>query len=517
MPDEPQSTYNGPIADGDGDGDAIDARNSQGALIKPQGPVTQYFAPVFKLVQAIDDKVLKRIGLEQRVGFALLAILILGVGLGVVGRLRFMLRSQQQTKMAGTFCIAVAGFVENDTFGKSKLGIETAQRVSVELRRHFSEMDLDIVIEVWGPDQAGWIEGANREERAVSAEELAKKLDADIVVYGSIDTTRALWTITPEFYVAVENFYEAQEVVGQYEIGTPFSVVGGNNTVTSVALNDALSPRVEILSRVTVGLARYAARHYELALETFQSAEMVEDIEQEFGIKQVLYLLAGNAAGKSGNLEMAEQYYHQGQNINPDYARIYAGLGNVSYARATDAYAREESDIAMALLEESLHYYQRALDAPLRPALSDIESKVHFARGRIYLLQAVIGQGDMGEAAQELMWVVTEYEQSEAERLRERAAEAHKLLGLIYRLSERDEQAVVEYKQAIALIEDVPQLHAKLAEYYAVLGDTLADADQLSKAAEAYRKAVQFSVSLEMTQQYQEKLGYIEDQMGKPY
>jgi tetratricopeptide (TPR) repeat protein len=88
---------------------------------------------------------------------------------------------------------------------------------------------------------------------------------------------------------------------------------------------------------------------------------------------------------------------------------------------------------------------------------------------------------------------------------------------LIYRLSEQDEQAVAEYKRAISLVENTPQLHAKLADYYAALGDALVDANQLSKAAEAYQNAIRYSTSLEIAQQYQVELDGIKDQIGSPY
>ncbi|MBN2393801.1 MAG: tetratricopeptide repeat protein [Anaerolineae bacterium] len=488
------------------------AGDVEGPVLSGQfnGPVFLY--PVFKLIRSIDERVLKRLGLEQRVGFTLLAVLIMGMGVG----LYFLLRPRQPTQMAGTFCIAVAGFTENDNPGKSKLGMELAQRISSELQRHLDEMDLDIVVEVWGPDQVRQIKGTNRDERAASVEEMAGSIGADIVVYGSVDTTRALWIVAPEFYVAVENFYEAEEVVGQYEIGTPFSVIGGDGTVTSVALNDALSPRVEVLSKITVGLARYATQQYERALETFQLAEGVKGLEDEAGVKQVLCLLAGNAAGKSGDVEKAEQYYLQAQAINPDYARMYAGLGNVRYTQATNAYVESKTDTAMVLLEESLQYYQQALAAPQKPALSDMESKVHFARGRIYLMQAIIEQGDMGQAAQELLWVIEEYDGNQTERLRERAAESHKLLGLIYRLSSQDEQAIAEYGKAIALVENIPQLRARMGEYYAALGEVYVDAGRLSDAVEAYQNALQFTYSADAMQQYQERLEEIMTQMEKP-
>lgn len=465
-------------------------------------------APVI-LKNFLSEKVFKRLGLEQRAGFALLAVLIVGVGLG----LYFALRLRQPTQMAGDFRIAVAGFAEKGKSRKSELGMQIAQDVYVHLEENFADMALDFRVTIWGPDQVGRIGGKDRDERAKAAEQIAESIGADIVVYGSVDTTNTLWQINPEFYVAIENFYEAEEVVGQYEIGAPFTVIGGSDARTRLEVNDNLAPRIEVLSRITAGLARYAFHHFELALETFKAAEAVEGIEEETGIKQVLYLLVGNAAGKSDDLKTSERYYLQAQELDPDYARVYAGLGNVRYVQAVDAYAEGMIETALTLLEESVSYYQRALSAPIRPALSDIESKVHFGLGRAYLMQAIISEGDMGRAAQELAWVVAEYDQNHAERLRERAAEAHKLLGLIYRLNGRDEQSIAEYEQAIALIQDIPQLRGKLVEYYAALGDEYVEAGQLVEATDAYRNAVQFAISPEAAEEYQDRLEQIEAQM----
>jgi len=50
--DEYQANRNGPVAINGGD--AIDARDSQGTVIKPQGPVTQYFGPVHQLTEGIN-------------------------------------------------------------------------------------------------------------------------------------------------------------------------------------------------------------------------------------------------------------------------------------------------------------------------------------------------------------------------------------------------------------------------------------------------------------------------------
>jgi tetratricopeptide (TPR) repeat protein len=352
----------------------------------------------------------------------------------------------------------------------------------------------------------GRINGKDQDERAVSAERIAADIGADIVVYGTVDTTNALWQVTPEFYVVAKNFYEADEVIGQYGLGESFSVVGNGGTATRIALNDQLSHRVEVLARITVGLARYSFHHFDRALETFKSVEKVEGLTGEPGVQRVLYLLIGNAAGKNDELDLAEQYYTRSQVIDPEYARPYAGLGSVRYIQALDAFSKGITATARTKSEEAIKYYHEALDAPFKPSLADIESKAHFGLGRTYLLRSIMHQSDMSEAAQELQWVIDDYERSQAERLRERAAAAHASLGLIYRLSADDELAIAEYKQAIATIEDIPQLQDKLAKYYVALGDEYVEVGKPDEAVDSYQNAIELTDISEAVKEYQEKI-----------
>lgn len=479
------------------------------------GPVLSgvFNAPVI-LKNFFSEKVFKRLGLEQRIGFVFLAVLTIGVGLG----LYLALKPSHPTQMAGDFRIAVAGFaeVENGNLQKTDLGMKMGQDIYERLKQHFEPMDLDFVITVWGPDQVDRINGKDQGERATAAEQIAKDIGADIVVYGIVDTTRAMWQVTPEFYVAAKNFYEADEMIGQYGLGDPFSVVGNGGTATRIALNDQLSHRVEVLARITVGLARYSFHHFDRALETFKSVERVEGLTDEPGVQRVLYLLIGNAAGKNDELDLAEQYYTRSQVIDPEYARPYAGLGSVRYIQALDAFSEGITVTARTKSEEAIKYYHEALDAPFKPPLADIESKAHFGLGRTYLLRSIMHQSDMSEAAQELQWVIDDYERSLAERLRERAAAAHTSLGLIYRLSAEDELAIAEYKKAIELIENIPQLQDKLAKYYAALGDEYLEAGELVDAIDAYQHAIQLTNLPEVVENYEDRLEQVQSQLEGP-
>jgi hypothetical protein len=66
---------------------------------------------------------------------------------------------------------------------------------------------------------------------------LAKKIDADMIIYGLIDTSQSTWKVTPEFYLSNENFYEAEEIVGHHDIGSPFTLFGKDNTSHLTVLN----------------------------------------------------------------------------------------------------------------------------------------------------------------------------------------------------------------------------------------------------------------------------------------
>lgn len=418
-------------------------------------------APVY-VTNLINEQVFKRLGVEQRVGFILLAILFVS---GIVG-LYFTLRPKQPTQMAGDFRITVIGFVENNGH-KSQLGLQLAQDVFTRLEEDFADMDLDFTVTVLGPNRR-WVSGKNRSERADSAEKLAQKIGADIVIYGTVDTTGAEWVVTPEFFVASENFYDADEVTGQYEVGEAFSVVGERGTFTRVAINDKLSPRVTLLSEITTGLARYALHDYARALETFEHAMSVS--EDVLGVRGVLYLLMGNAAGKMSDLDAAETYHQKSIEALPDYARPYVGLAGVYYLRSLQPFQEslEPTDIDTSWLYQAIDTYQQALQVENQPPLSDIETKVHFGLGQCYTMLVYSGNETFFDAAiVEFKAVIAAYNNGANPRVREQTAESHARLGLIYDLSGYYEWSVEEYRNAVDLLNsdlERQQLYSERAD-----------------------------------------------------
>lgn len=429
----------------------------------------------------------------------------------LVSHPEFSSQTDHIEKMTGDFRIAVAIFSEEGSSTNTGIGNEIANGLYLRLQERLNEVNANFTVEIWGPDQIGLIKGVDVTEQATSAAEIAEKIGADLLVYGSADFVEPEWEIAPKFYVSVENFYEAVEVVGQHELGTP--IIVARDITDRIYLNDQLTSRVEALAWLTIGLAYYSKNDFLPASDYFQKAENVPNWDDSEG-KEVVYLLIGNTAGKNNDLELAKQFYSQAVSINPGYVRGYAGLGNVYYAMAISHSGENEKEASLKLTDTSIQYYQQAVNISSEPLFSDIDAKAHFGLGRAYLWQALLLQSDLRPAAQEFNWVIADYNERQLERLRERAAEAHVSLGLIYRMTSEDVLAIREYEQAIALIKDIPQLQGRLATYYAALGDEYVDANLLNEAITAYQQAIQLTNSPDDAADFQEKLDRVKDQLA---
>jgi len=461
----------------------------------------------------IGEKDSRRLSRELRIFFVCLAGLILVV---VSLAIFFNTRSSNASCEGADLCIAVAPFAQNQPQLIPEAGKKVAQGMYYRLNDIANQVnqnpDVRLHVTVLSPEQTELIAGNSRDERADNAERIADLLKADVVLYGTISDENGGWLVAPEFYVESKNFYEAEEIIGQYELGTPIQVILPDDASGRIPLNDALSSRSEALAWLTVGLGRYLSRKYPQALEYSQTAEEVTDWADAEG-KEVVYLLAGNAAGKSDDVATAEEYYIKAQSTNPEYARAYAGLGNVQLQQALEAHTAGITDTTRLMLADAIRSYQQALAAPQKPAQSDIESKAHFGLGRAYLLQAIVDKGDLAPAVQEFNWVIANYEKHQTERLLERAAEAHSLLGLIYRQSENDEASISEYQQAIDLVKSVPQLQEQQAKYHAALGDEFVVANNLTEAAESYTRAIELTTSPKAKADYQRRLKDVQSLM----
>lgn len=377
----------------------------------------------------------------------------------------------QSDIMIGDFNVAVAEFTVIGNPQEKDLGKSLAGNIFLHLNENLNEIahglnrDIsDLKIQVWNPEQVGAIRGESQEQRTNAAGQLAKKIHADIIIYGRIDTTKSTWEVTPEFYLDSRSFYDAQEIIGQYAMGKPFSIPGQDNTVTRITLSDQMSTRTKVLSILSVGLSFYAANQFEHARAILQTAENMEGFGKEQG-KEILYLLLGNVSAKlseqskSTQFSEAEQYYQKSLDIDPEYARARIGMGNTNYYKALVPFqlSLKPGDIDNNLIDTSIQWYQRALQARNIPALANVETKVHFGLGQCYLLMVYSGKEQWFDPAiTEFQSVVQEYGNGKNIYVKELAAEAHARLGLIYALSGHPTTAIQEYEEAVKLLDEYP-------------------------------------------------------------
>lgn len=371
---------------------------------------------------------------------------------------------RQPEKMKAILRVGVAGFaidgaVENDT-----LGNDIAQELAINIDRILTQLNYEFSHEVWGPDRIGQIQGDTREKRAASAQEIAAQYNAAIVIYGAIDATSPTWFVTPEFYISGQSFIDALEVTGQYELGAPFVIPGNGDNASRIVLSSELAGRAQPLTELIVGLAFYATRNFERAFQEFKSLEESQTWPDDMGGKQVLYLLLGNTSLRQEDLETAELYYRQSIEADANYSRAYAGLGNLYFLQSlvpvTDSDNLQALDPEM--ITQSIDAYLKARNASNQPALSDIETKVHFGLGQAYLMQSYADETVMvAPAIPEYEAVIEAYDDGANPRVKELAAEAYVRLGKIYAAGGETDYAIELYEKGIKLIEEVGDLQRR--------------------------------------------------------
>ncbi len=354
-----------------------------------------------QIVHGIDEKLFRRFGLEMRLGMLLLAVLILPL-LGGVGYLVYQAQPKAANirKVGCELCVAVAGFSVVGTDDTSDLGTEFAYQLQRKLNDTFREINPAMsVTPVWGPEEAGSLQGVPEEKIDQAAADLAQTIKADVLVYGIIDTTQPTWKVTPRFYISpAYAFTAATEWTGQHLLGKTFDAEGVNDALKKRRMNEVSLSRGLLLFNIVSGLVDFLSYDYEQALASFQEAEIFGEQWGDEAGQALLYVLKGNAAGKLYErsheialLDMAEQSYSNAKNVDPGYARAYIGLGSVMYQRALlpSQESGDTADVDLTLVDESIRFYQEADALAPEPDLARVHTKVQAWLGQMYFARAL--------------------------------------------------------------------------------------------------------------------------------
>lgn len=221
------------------------------------------------------QNIIKKITIPRTYQWQIFGLLSLAV-LTLAGVWFLIVSNQKPSTMSGPFRVAVAGFKVIGKTTDRNLGLEIGEEIRLAFIANLTDEFLGSskaknAITIWGPKDGGWrkvgvIDGNNAIERAEAAAALAQRIDANVVIYGVIDTTKPQWEISPEFYVADKQFYNAQEITGQHELGAAIKLPDMYETAGRIALNEKLQTYGQVLSNIVVGLAFYAGHDYTKAL-----------------------------------------------------------------------------------------------------------------------------------------------------------------------------------------------------------------------------------------------------------
>jgi tetratricopeptide (TPR) repeat protein len=357
----------------------------------------------------------------------------------------------------------------------------------------FEDLDLPIPYELRPPAHTCAIRGPTSEERAARAQDLAERINADIIVYGVISDTVDDPQFSLEFSVSPQGFEEGEEIAGPYALGGPLPI---DLPFVAADLMFIEHPphvvRTDVLSLISIGLAYYSLDNFEQALEYFQQAEQDEHWPRTDG-KEIVYLLLGNAKVRQlfqqpsqRLVSSANDDYQQALDIKPDYARAKLGLAEAIYLKALgDLEKPTLQTVNWALLEESAATYAEASVLGKAQGNDSIEPKAHWGLGRIYYLQGRRGDKDMLEQAKrEFQWIIDEYEAGNT-RIANRAGHARAWLGLMAREEDDIDGAIEHYSRAVELVTPFYQ-----AFYSIRLGELHCRAGEVVLAIEAYEDAV---------------------------
>ena len=381
---------------------------------------------------------------------AIATVLIGAVGLtaSAIGIYEFVI-DPELPPMAGDFNIAVADFAAGATDEGGTKQTEAsalARSVFETLDAELSDLD-GFQIETRAPADTGELAGRTSADRARSAEALAERVNADVVVYGTLSADGR--TFEPEFFLSERKLIGAEELVGQYQLGTALDSPAdiAVNPAARLRLRERLIARAQALAEFVIGLS-YFSIHDDDSAEPHLVAAVETAGWADADGKEIAHLFLGTVAGRLRNYDEARSAYERALELNPDYSRAMYGLAEVRFQEARGTC--EAGDVDEAGLRAALEGYRAALEAADQPPLADIPAKVHFGQARVFwcLSQAVV-EDRWADSEREYQAVIDEYERGN-ERLTELAAESHAGLGLVNLPLGDDPDPAAEYRQAAA-------------------------------------------------------------------
>ena len=352
---------------------------------------------------------LKRASNVQRITIAVAVLLIIAVALFAYSRRIIKVTS------VPSFDIAVADFGLQEQDGSVSLTTnEIARQYSQHVYEHLSEtFSGNPDVKIWRGSlklakeeiPIGTVTGQNRSERYQRAAEIASRLNADMLVFGFVDTDQDPVVSSLEFYLTPQDGADYENNNGGFQLPS----------ITSDAANPvSLDDQVSLLGYFATGLNESNSGHSLEAVEAFLEAERYtpesgSEVVEFFIGREYLFLVDRTPIlefARDAFDELAQEAFQKSIEINPDYARAYIGLGGVMFKRAQyllrqpsaeqDSGEPRPKDLndAMQLVDGAIDAYNQALllDDDLPEYGIPVDSVASLGLGNAYRLKGEIHQ-----------------------------------------------------------------------------------------------------------------------------
>lgn len=371
-----------------------------------------------------------------------------------------LLSPKQMTCSGVNIAVTEAGLREaggHVTHSPGALGL--SQQIYLALHERFGNcVPLDdpvlgqILVDVWPPDETGFVDGETVSERAKNAALAADRWEADLIIYGIVEAAERSTSFTPYILVSEETVSKIAEVAGSYPFGAPLIEDGVfASPTTRSALASALAQRIPDVVNFVIGLDYFAKDKYDAACRQFKAmlstassgtpddgcsyvaasnviANDLQPAEQAAAGDELAYLFLGHAARRQGDPDSAQHHYEAALAVNPGYARALLSLADLQYMAAAGTCQPNNCD------KEGVRAAIEAFQTV--PATDDVEyanipAKKSYAVGRAYACLAMAGEPEnRSSATASLEQVIAAYDAGD-KRLAFFAAEAQQLIGLL--------------------------------------------------------------------------------------
>jgi tetratricopeptide (TPR) repeat protein len=393
-------------------------------------------------------------------GLAIIAVVVILAALGVFA----------PREMKGLFNVAVADFGEMDSNGgihSSKAGELMSGWTVNYLRNELKKVDLNI--DIW-PNEGNMLTRTKVPlVQPDTAEKTASDINADLLLYGYIDTSTNPSQLMLNFWVAPQDKYKFEDIQGNTQIGAPIRVVDLNDP--GISVQSELESQSTAVAFIAMGLAQEQLGQSEDALAAFLKAEEAapqSEIVQFFIGREYLFLAEFKPDQQDELWQKAEDAYLKSIALNDQYAKAYLGLGSVYLKRsaellnATIASKQTFDPQALQFAEQAIEAFQKVLDLKLdRGQIGNQDQNLaRLALGNAYQQKGAIlyTKGDFESALNALAGAINILESAqksfeasipEHESYRRYLVQSHEYLGTAYEWQGRTFEAKQDFDAAL--------------------------------------------------------------------